>query len=99
MKLIRFKNPLKTSSPSVIKHHSRFNLILIATWKGDLMYLSEKKRTQIRECIGNSKDNSGIHSREDKAATIKRFRNIEGSSKVSQILFDARDGKEVFTPF
>ncbi len=62
------------------------------------MYLSEEKRAQIRECIGNPKVKSEIHSRERKNADIKRFKNTAGN-KVSQILFDARDGKEVFTSF
>ena len=63
------------------------------------MYLSEEKRVEIRKCIVNSKVSSDLNSIEDKIATIKGFQGTEKSSKVSQILFDARDGKEVFTPF
>ncbi len=59
------------------------------------MYLSDKERAEIRDCIkkhlsshkkNESKNNSGLHE-------TKEIRTI------SQILFDARDGKEVFTPF
>ena len=63
------------------------------------MYLSEEKRAEIRECIGNSKVKSGLNSKKDKAVTIKRFQGTERCRKVPQILFDARDGREVFTPF
>ena len=63
------------------------------------MYLSEEKRTEIRECIKNQRLNSGINSVENNGDHIKGFHDTEGGRKVSQILFDARDGKEVFTPF
>ena len=63
------------------------------------MYLSEEKRAQIRKCFEKQQSNAKINSGKDKSLNIQRVHNIEGSSKVSQILFDARDGREVFTPF
>jgi hypothetical protein len=63
------------------------------------MYLSEEKRAAIRACIENQNSNSEINSKENKAIVIKGTHKTEDVSKVSQILFDARDGKEVFTPF
>jgi len=59
------------------------------------LYLSEEKRAEIRKCIENQKSNSG----KDKTDLVKGFHDTENSRKVSQILFDARDGKELFTPF
>ena len=59
------------------------------------MYLSEEKRAEIRKCIEIQQRNSG----KDKIYTKAGFQVTEENSKVSQILFDARDGKEVFTPF
>jgi hypothetical protein len=58
------------------------------------MYLSEEKRAEIRKCIEKLRSNSG----KDKTKNIQGFCDTEDSRKVSQILFDARDGKEVFTP-
>ena len=63
------------------------------------MYLSEEKRAEIRECIENNRSNPGINSGEKKENHIKGFHDTADVRKVSQILFDARDGKEVFTPF
>ena len=63
------------------------------------MYLSEEKRTEIRECIEKHQSNIGFNSESDKTIHFKGFHDTEGRRKVSQILFDARDGKEVFTPF
>ncbi|WP_457553362.1 hypothetical protein [Desulfobacula sp.] len=66
------------------------------------MYLSEEKRAAIRECIENQRANQEVNSENDnyhKINHIKEFHNTAGGRKVSQILFDARDGKEVFTPF
>ena len=63
------------------------------------MYLSEEKRAEIRECIKNQRSNSEINSEKDKTNRIEGFHDTAGERKVSQILFDARDGKEVFTPF
>ncbi len=63
------------------------------------MYLSEEKRAEIRKCIEKHHSNTGLDLRENKISNIKGFHDTEGGRKVSQILFDARDGKEVFTPF
>ena len=63
------------------------------------MYLSEEKRAAIRECIKNQRSNSELNSGRNKENHIKGFHDTEGGRKVSQILFDARDGREVFTPF
>ena len=66
------------------------------------MYLSEEKRAAIRECIENQRLNPKVNSGKDnhyKINHIQEFYNTAGGRKVSQILFDARDGKEVFTPF
>lgn len=63
------------------------------------MYLSEEKRAEIRECIEKQRTNPIPNSGKNNAEHIKRFHDTESGWKVSQILFDARDGKEVFTPF
>ena len=63
------------------------------------MYLSEEKRAAIRECIENQQSNSEFNPEKNRENHIKGFHNTEGGRKVSQILFDARDGREVFTPF
>ena len=63
------------------------------------MYLSEEKRVEIRKCIENQKSNSEFNSGQNKENHIKGFHVTARVSKVSQILFDARDGREVFTPF
>ncbi|MCK5100266.1 MAG: hypothetical protein KAR45_19305 [Desulfobacteraceae bacterium] len=63
------------------------------------MYLSEEKRAEIRKCIENQQPNSSINPRKNNGNHIKGFHYTAGGRKVSQILFDARDGKEVFTPF
>ncbi len=63
------------------------------------MYLSEEKRAEIRKCFENSRSNLGLNPGEKTENSIKGFHDTEGLRKVSQILFDARDGKEVFTPF
>jgi len=59
------------------------------------MYLSEEKRAEIRKCFESNR----IPPIKDKTNNIKGFHETEDVRKVSQILFDARDGKEVFTPF
>lgn len=59
------------------------------------MYLSEEKRAAIRECIERRNSNQ----KKNNPRYIKGFHDTESVRKVSQILFDARDGKEVFTPF
>ena len=67
------------------------------------MYLSEEKRAEIRECIGKNQSNPGLDSEsnsgKNKIGHITGFHDTAEGRKVSQILFDARDGKEVFTPF
>ena len=67
------------------------------------MYLSEEKRSEIRECIGKNQSNPELDSEhnpeENKINHTQRFHDTVGGRKISQILFGARDGKEVFTPF
>lgn len=63
------------------------------------MYLSEEKRAEVRKCFENSRSNSGLNPGEKNGDHIKGFHDTEDLRKVSQILFGARDGKEVFTPF
>lgn len=63
------------------------------------MYLSEEKRAEIRKCIENQRSNPGINSGKNTESHIRDFHDTPEGRKVSQILFDARDGKEVFTPF
>jgi len=63
------------------------------------MYLPEEKRSEIRKCIENHQSNLELNSGDNKISNFKGFQDTEGGRKVSQILFDARDGKEVFTPF
>ena len=62
------------------------------------MYLSEEKRAEIRKCIEKHQSNIGRNPGQNNGKHIKGFHDTEGGRKVSQILFDARDGKEVFTP-
>ena len=59
------------------------------------MYLSEEKRAEIRKHLDYQKSCPGAKRRDQN----KYFHDTEDSRKVSQILFDARDGKELFTPF
>ncbi|MBU1344255.1 MAG: hypothetical protein KKE44_17935 [Proteobacteria bacterium] len=63
------------------------------------MYLSEEKRAEIRQCIENQRSNSVVNSSGNNGDFIKGFHDTDDVRKVSQILFDARDGKEIFTPF
>jgi len=63
------------------------------------MYLSEEKRAEIREYIGKNQSNPGLNSGKNKIDHTQRFHDTARGRKVSQILFGARDGKEVFTPF
>jgi hypothetical protein len=63
------------------------------------MYLSEENRAEIRECFEKHQSNIRLNSENDKTIHFKGFQDTEGGRKVSQILFDARDGKKVFTPF
>ena len=63
------------------------------------MYLSEEKRAEIRKCFENIRSDSELNSGKNKGNHIKGFHDTENMWKVSQILFNTRDGKEVFTPF
>ena len=63
------------------------------------MYLSEEKRAEIRKCFEKTRSNSELNFGKNKTDHIKGFHDTEDLRKVSQILFDARDGREVFTPF
>jgi len=63
------------------------------------MYLSEEKRAEIRKCIENQRSNSELNPGQNNGNRIKGFHDTKEGRKVSQILFGARDGKEVFTPF
>jgi hypothetical protein len=63
------------------------------------MYLPEEKRAEIRKCFENNRSNSEFNSEEKKETSNRGFHDTEDMRKVSQILFDARDGKELFTPF
>ncbi len=63
------------------------------------MYLPEEKRAEIRECIENHHSNSELNPGRNKKHHINGFNDTSGGRKASQILFDARDGREVFTPF
>ena len=67
------------------------------------MYLSDEKRAEIRKCIGKHQSNPGSNSEcnsgKNKINHNPGFHDTAEGRKVSQILFDARDGKEVFTPF
>ena len=59
------------------------------------MYLCEEKRAEIRKCLGKQKFAPGAK----KSSPTKTVPNSENRNKISQILFDARDGKELFSPF
>jgi hypothetical protein len=63
------------------------------------MYLSGEKRVAIRKCIENQQSNSDLNPGKNRENHNKVFHDTSGGRKVSQILFDARDGREVFTPF
>jgi len=67
------------------------------------MYLSEEQRAEIRKYIGKNQSNPGLDSEcnpgKRQIGHTQGFHNTAGGRKVSQVLFDARDGKEVFTPF
>lgn len=59
------------------------------------MYLSEEKRAEIRKCLGKQKFEPGAKE----SSSTRSVPNSENRNKISQILFDARDGKELFSPF
>lgn len=60
------------------------------------MYLSEARRRQLRQCIAVSQLNSEGKPLKQKPEQTPERNN---AGKACQILFDARDGREVFTPF
>jgi hypothetical protein len=60
------------------------------------MYLSEEQRAAIRNCLQKQKTKS-CNDNTDK--NKRRCSNTSEMRKISQLLFDARDGREVFTPF
>ncbi|MBT3387134.1 MAG: hypothetical protein HN417_04300 [Desulfobacula sp.] len=59
------------------------------------MYLQEEKRAEIRKCIENQRSNSEFNPGKNKVNHTQGFHGTVGGRKVSQILFDARDGMEV----
>lgn len=59
------------------------------------MYLSEDKKAALRKCFENQRS----AEKEGRQRGAGGLHETEDARKVSQILFDARDGKEVFTPF
>ncbi len=63
------------------------------------MYLSEEICSEIRKCLESNRSTAGINPGKNTKNHIKKFHDTEIAWKVSQILFDVRDGKEVFTPF
>jgi len=90
---------LKFPSPGAIKPITDSVPYSSSPEKEILMYLSEEKRAEIRKCIEKHQYNQGINPEQNNRNHDKGFHDTEGGRKVSQILFDARDGKEVFTPF
>ena len=64
-----------------------------------IMYLSGEKRAAIKACIEKQHSNSEFNPGQNKDNNIKGFHDTAGERKISQSLFDASDGKEVFTPF
>jgi hypothetical protein len=60
------------------------------------MYLSEEQRAAIRNCLQKQKTKS-CNDNTDKNKLSSS--NTPEMRKISQLLFDARDGREVFTPF
>ena len=60
------------------------------------MYLSEEQRTAIRNCL-QKQETKSCNDNSDK--NKRKFSNTSEMRKISQLLFDARDGREVFTPF
>jgi len=63
------------------------------------MYLSEENRAAIRKCIESQRSDSELNPEKNKETDFKKVHDTAEKRKVSQILFDARDGKEIFTPF
>lgn len=63
------------------------------------MYLSEEKRAEIRKCIENQRSNSGVNPGVNNKNYINGYHNTTEMRKISHILFDDGDGKEVLIPF
>jgi len=60
------------------------------------MYLSEEQRAVIRACLKKQETKShNDNSKEDKRHCCDTLE----MRMISQLLFDARDGREVFSPF
>lgn len=59
------------------------------------MYLTEEKREAIRKCFEHRRS----ENKKQQPESTRGIHETEDIRKVSQILFDARDGREVFTPF
>jgi hypothetical protein len=59
------------------------------------MYLSEEQRKVIITCINNRWQNSD----QPKEKEINYPHDTKEGKKIPQLLFEDRDGKEVFTPF
>ena len=59
------------------------------------MYLTEEKREAIRKCFEHRR----LEAEKQQPGNSRGLHETEDIYKVSQILFDARDGREVFTPF
>jgi len=47
----------------------------------NLMYLSEEKRTEIRECFEKHQYNTGLDPGENKISNIKGFHDTEGGGR------------------
>lgn len=64
------------------------------------MYLSEEKRAEMRKCLGIQRSNPGLDSEfssgKNKTNHSQGFHDTAEGRKVSQILFDARDGREEY---
>ena len=60
------------------------------------MYLSEEQRAAIRKCLKKQETKSYNDNSEKNK---RRSSNTLEMRRISQLLFDARDGREVFTPF
>jgi hypothetical protein len=60
------------------------------------MYLSEEQRAAIQACL--KKQETKSHNDNLEKTEHPYCDNLE-MRKISQLLFDARDGREVFTPF
>lgn len=60
------------------------------------MYLSEEQRAAIRNCLKNQETKS---CNDNSEKNKRRCSHTSEMRRISQLLFDARDGREVFTPF